>query len=382
MLRNELSIFQDPGSLPEGGVCAALIELTPGICARVRRSWEDAVLSEAPEHILVRYFHYQLDSVFAIANSYYKCGNKTEEPAWQLIVNLIDHLHVYYSCYFNCKAISPDLYRLHVSKQLKSKVDLVKNGLNTMNDAALGDMFLKYLNHAGCLDQSIKLSFQNLDYFIRLINNLAGIDYSLGNAEELFLNELFQSNFNHLSFFVYLQQQLSTKQEQALNPAEKLTTMREQQAAICSRPVIATLIYDEAWPSLKTMLGCWLEEAIHFTEQSIDDALKNGESIFPKIPVELPVAHFAYLTHLFVDENIFGNQNLKVLFRFFADHFQTKRQPAISPGGFSKAYYSADQQTAARVRALLEKMLTRIKRDFFPVMVAVSITAHFYPGMH
>jgi hypothetical protein len=360
-----------------------MTELTPEICAGVRHSWEDAILSEATEHTLVRYFHYQLDSIVEIANSLsYNCGGKSEEPACYLIVNLIDHLRVYYSCYFKSRAILPDIYRFKILMQQNSRVDLIKNGLKTMKVAALSDMFLEYLNHAACRDHSIKFNFQNLDYFTRLINTLARIDYNLGDAEELFINELFQSNFNHLSFFVFLQQQLCTKQDIAINPAEKLATMREQQVAICSRPINTTQIYDEAWPSLKTMLGCWLEEAIRRAEQSINDALKAGEVILFKIPVELPVAHLAYLTHLLANENIFGNQNLKVLFRFFAEHFQTKRQPAISPGGFSKAYYSADQQTAARVRALLEKMLTRIKRDFFLVMVAVSITTHFYPGTH
>jgi hypothetical protein len=54
------------------------------------------------------------------------------------------------------------------------------------------------------------------------------------------------------------------------------------------------------------------------------------------------------------------------VFKFFSRNFETKRQKSVSAGSLSKEYYSTSQVTAAVVRDMLQKMIARIDRNFFP----------------
>jgi hypothetical protein len=352
---------------------------------QVVKSWQDAVLSDMPEHSLVRYFNYQLELITKISDSQFNAPTpETHVNIQALLLALIDHLRVYYSCYFNTSADAPLAYCLRSAEQLSKWITLIRQGLLSPGvTPALRVVLYGWLQEMSKVGLQFTYSFRELQYFNSLVSKLSKMRFWSESAEEEIINCLILENFNHLSFFVFLQQRfLINEQQQKADLSLRLTDLRQHKLAVMSRPEAIGLSFDPAWPSLKTMLRAWLEEEITLSAQMIEDAVKTQTLTHQKIPVKIPVNHLAYLTRLFVEESTFGIQNLKVIFKFYADHIQTKRQPAISPGGFSKAYYSTDQQTAARVMALLQRMITRIKRDFFLVMVAVSTAALCCPGSH
>jgi len=119
-------------------------------------------------------------------------------------------------------------------------------------------------------------------------------------------------------------------------------------------------------------------EEIALTEKSL---CKGSEVVVPKIPLEMSVAHLSCLIRLLYEESVFATQNLQSIFKCFAGYFQSKRQAVISAGSLSKEFYSIDQHTAARVRDLLQRMVLRINRDFFPMAVAVNATILSYLSM-
>jgi hypothetical protein len=126
------------------------------------------------------------------------------------------------------------------------------------------------------------------------------------------------------------------------------------------------------------MVVNWLTEEIALKEKSLN---KRSEVIIPKIPLEMSVAHLSCLIRLLYEESVFATQNLQFIFKCFAGHYQSKRQAVISPGSLSKEFYSIDQHTAARVRDLLQRMVQRINRNFFPMAVAINATVLSYLSM-
>jgi hypothetical protein len=85
-----------------------------------------------------------------------------------------------------------------------------------------------------------------------------------------------------------------------------------------------------------------------------------------KLPLKCSVAQLGCLLRLLYDEGCFPASSVTELVRFSAAHFQTKKQAAIAAGGLSKEYYGTSQVTAAGCRGLLEKMIKKIDKQFFP----------------
>jgi hypothetical protein len=123
------------------------------------------------------------------------------------------------------------------------------------------------------------------------------------------------------------------------------------------------------------MLKGWLtEEADRLEKQlSAEIALNLSTGILDKIGLDLSVAQLACLIRALFDASITASDSLTAVFKFCTLHFTTRRQLTISQGSLSKEYYSITQKTASGVLDLLQKMTERIKRDYFPVLVAVSV---------
>jgi hypothetical protein len=85
-----------------------------------------------------------------------------------------------------------------------------------------------------------------------------------------------------------------------------------------------------------------------------------------QLALTLPVPQFALFIRLFQLAGCFREANLARIHRFFTTHFTSKRQDHISPKSFAKAFYGADQSTAAMVRGALQQMLQFIDQHYFP----------------
>jgi hypothetical protein len=97
-----------------------------------------------------------------------------------------------------------------------------------------------------------------------------------------------------------------------------------------------------------------------------------------KLTLQLSVAQLACIIKLFYRAGIYGDTPLTDIFKFTAQHFCTKRQPAMSWQSLSKEYYGLDLVNAGRVRILLKQMITYINEHFFPVMAAIGVVIGAY----
>ncbi len=385
MLRNELQEIENLLFAIRLSDSNAIAEMDISVlCSRIRRGWEEAAFSGRPDYSLVRYFHYQLKGISKISDTLFRLpGEQDTGGAQGELLALIDHMEIYYAPYFDADARLPAAYHQKFACGLSANVKMISGRLQTSKlSNSLKTCLFNWLDELSAIGCHERYAFRSLTYFEKMINGLLGIDLRETGAEDQLISLLSRSNFNHLAFFAYRQDMMRGIFE-GLIPAEKLRYLRLQKAAVLSCPVANHLIYDAGWPSLKTMVDDWLREEIGLAELELrneDEAGVGGH--LPKLHVELSVAHLACLIRLFVEESVFGKQNLKIIFKCFAGYYQTKRQPIISPGSLSKEYYSIDQHTAARMRDLLQKMVQRINRNFFPVMAVISITILSHPGTH
>jgi hypothetical protein len=242
---------------------------------------------------------------------------------------------------------------------------LESGGIDPALTACLSRWFHLVSEHIGTKG----FSFRSLHYFEYIIDQLSEVDGLSTDAETSLVSLLVRSNFNNLSFFVYLQDNIRNAAEYLGDKAERLDYLIKQKALMMSSPEVKNCVYDPAWPSIKTMITEWLQEEIMLAEKSLAD---KDQVAVSKIPLEMSVAHLSCLIRLLYEESVFATQNLQFIFKSIAGHYQSKRQTVISPGSLSKEFYSIDQHTAARVRDLLQRMVQRINRNFFPVVFAIN----------
>lgn len=381
MLRNELKEIEE--ILVKQGFSDFNNETSISInyrCKQILRAWEEAVFSNSSEISLMRYFHYHLDHIINVCTKLYSLPDSARFLIQQNeLLSLIDHLRKYYSNYFNESAFAPIIYHQQLVSQHSEIISLVVN--NVRNGRLHPDLKACLLNWISDMSDSIgtrKYTFHSLYYFENIIGKIAEIDYTSEYAENLLLSIFTRSNFNSLSFFVYRQDTIRNSSGQFHTQEEKLNYLCRQKADILAIPEMKNIAFDPLWPSLKTMIGNWLTEEIALTEKSLR---KGSEVAVPKIPLEMSVAHMSCLIRLLYEESVFATQNLQSIFKCFAGYFQSKRQTVISPRSLSKEFYSIDQHTAARVRDLLQRMVLRINRNFFPMAVAINATALSYLSM-
>jgi len=381
MLKNELKEIEEILIGQENsyrtGIAQINLETHFGL---ICKAWEEAIFSNTPEDALVRYFHYHLDIISTIsntlANSHY---SETNVLLQNELLALINHLRKYYPSYFNEDAIAPMAYHQRLASQLTGDIcaiqkTLKSSGLNISLIACLLKWFSVMSEDIG----RVKFTFRSLSYFECIIHQLGSLDCHSHNAEKLLVSLLIRSNFNNLSFFVYYQDTIRNAFCDFRHTQERLNYLVEQKAEVSSSPEAKNIAFDPSWPSIKTMIGDWLKDEIVLAEKFLT---KGSEVVVPKIPLEMSVAHLSCLIRLLYEEGVFATQNLQFIFKFFAGHYQSKRQAVISPGSLSKEFYSIDQHTAARVRDLLQRMVLRINRNFFPMAVAINATVLSYLSM-
>jgi len=377
MLKNELQYIEELLLTTETFSTDTISEIDiDWQCKLIREAWEKAIFSDLSEHSLMRYFHFHLDGLSKLSDRFHLSNENDFKDIVEALLTLIDSLRNSYSPYFNLDACAPFVFRQKLMVQLGTGISLVNNSLKVSKlGFTLKTCLLDWLNELTEMNDSVRHTYRSLCYLEQIVNQILNIDLQSDNAEELLVTILSQSDFNHLSFFVYRQNSIRETLSGYTSAQERLDYLQVQKARTLSCPEVKNLSYDSSWPSLKTMLSTWLQEEICLAEQAFRKEIEvKAESNVPKLPIQMSVAHMACIIRLLFEESVFATNNLKLIFKCFAGHYQTKRQSAISPGSLSKEFYSIDQHTAARVRDLLQKMVLRINRNFFPVWVVINAT--------
>lgn len=348
---------------------AAFLRALAAQCALLKRKWVQNLFSAVKETVLLRYIHYHQAGVTGLANRVTRAASN--------------------------HGIIADLYAA-VSSELAALVDFLKENFYAYFDKDHPVMLGRWASHTNeimgllaevknalppveadrspiiALEAGIKaklqeghhtpLSYRQLENYTAMLESI--LLQHRGNAPlttVVTFQELYRHNFNSYYFGRWYQHQQNTI----------LSNLSAEQQAVHIRKEISLLegIYvepgnqfDPELPPVNSQLLAWLEsllpKADHHNIVSV-----NGHE---RMPLQFSVAQFAFFIRLCYLEGCFQVQNISAILRFCTHHFETKKQLHISVKSFARAFYGADQATAAVVRDFLQRMINVINKTYFP----------------
>ncbi|QHS56563.1 hypothetical protein GWR56_13800 [Mucilaginibacter sp. 14171R-50] len=324
-----------------------------------------------------RYFNYHLQELTVITNAA-DSGIAVDHCLSIELLALIDHLWMNHSVYLDGNITAPPAYQ----KKYIAAIALTTGNVNAKLRAArvrgkLKDCLLNFMS--GMTSAGIPKSFHDLNYFQAWLYRLSDLDFQQPEVESAIHAALESLNFNDLSYLNFRQGVYGGK---ALPAAEKIRYLKAEKARLMLLSETPVAPCRPGWPSLGFMLCGWLSEEIAAVEYESRQVAGNPSMPPQKVPLNLSVAHLACFLKLLCCESVPADLNLTRLFQFVAGHFSAKRQKNISARSLSKEYYSTTQVTAAKVQGMLQQMIARINRLYFPLVawLAAGAALGFLPG--
>lgn len=330
MLKNELGLLAQWVS---SGVGQATLRKE---IKRIQNSWTGVLLSGSKEEVIRRYFRYQQTVLLEISDE----TNSVHSPEFAgSVLELHDFLMRFFKRYLDADLKVPYPLLPGIRKRMNAAADQV----SSVKDLELRSCLMDFVKD---VERTVRLSCREQDYFF-------AVCHAAGQNEAL--DEVLSTmNFNHIGFCRRYQGQLE-QQWAGLQSQERLAAMKKQMIRVKAMPLLSGLAYDPRLPSVPGQMEAWLTAVIHQETSQVQ-----------KLGLNITVAQLALLVRMLAEEGFFVSQSIAELLRFFAAHFTTKKQEHISYGSMNKLYYSADQFTAFAIRAMLQKMVGRINKMFFP----------------
>jgi len=352
---------------------------------KIRATWDMVVFSRVASCSLKRYFQLHLEGILDILDtfSYFEDSDNKESQIVVLkyirsnLESLLMYLKKNFYIYLNLNIKAPQYIKRTFLNSLQFDIYSLKDFLFTAAiDVDLKTCLSVWLEQVKKESATKEYTFAMLDYIIDILTEIKkDLQLEEIDATATLSENLMFANFNYLGFFQYRQLQIQ-KGTTNIDDKTKLKILKDERLLLKFSEE-STVVYDNRWPSLKTMLLIWVGEEIESTQQSIKENEKKYKLLHRhKLYYNISVAHLALLTKLFQKENFFGDVSLTEIFKFMSIHYRTKRQDNISLGSISKSFYSTDQVTAAVVKDKLQNMINRINRDFFPVLIVAMLFVH------
>jgi len=342
------------------------------ICDELRQTWRETAFSTMPDYALKRYFSFQLESIRDILDtSSFPELHDQGHPVKDELISLINYQFQYFKNHLDADLVSPRLYRIYKLASLDRIVnDLMQKLKHSAIDEKLRNIVESYLEEMRRMDPAIYDTYHSLNYFEKFMSELLRLNLVTLGAEDLLILKLINLNFNHAGFYSYLRNKICMEIAH-LDKVAAIQLLEMEKGAIVHR-LHDNLIYDKAWPGITEMLSAFLNEEIQKINALSSLVPYDRQAPVTKLNLDLSVAHLALLIKLFFEENFLKNNTLTSVFKFVSRNYSTKRQLNISPASLSKEFYSVNQVTAAVVRDMLQKMIARINRTFFPVLAVIS----------
>lgn len=335
---------------------------------RVREAWLNAVFSEKPKGSLERYFLFHLEGISKISDTLFELSCPEAKSIKEEMLDLIVHLRDFYYQLISWETIAPAAYHQYHLDRLNPVLSIVRAQLSRPEvHPLLKKAIESWLTGISAVRGRQRFTFRNLFYMEKLVRALASLDCKAEFLSDSIVSVLYHSNFNHLSFLKYLQSSICEIATSCVGQKEEAMFFRLKEAEFSSIPLEQGCAFDDFWPTIKVMITDWLKERVKFSESASQKTQEDIKNLYPaKLGMKISVSYMACLIKLFYEEELFATENLTSIFKFYASNFTSKRQPVISQDSLSKEYYSLDAHTAARIKKILQNMIDRLNRGFFP----------------
>jgi len=333
----------------------------------IQEAWLNEIFSDLPKSSLKRYLQFHLEGIAKISDALHGFPAQEAGGAQRELLSLIDHLNDFYFELLNWDSNAPAAYHRRHIAGLAPLMDSVRVHLNwPAIPELLKNSIQSWFNEISDFSSHAKYTYRSLTYLDDVVRKLNGLDWESEGISEALVTLLYQANFNHLSFFAYLQMDIKLNLARISGQSNPANGYRTMDAYYSSIPLKRNCIYDDAWPSIKAMVSGWLQELIKCSGTVSQEENVPERQFTGKLGLNISVADIACLIRLLYEENVFGTENLRSIFKFYAENYQSKRQPAISWESLSKEYYSLTFHNTSGMQKILQRMIDKLNRGFFP----------------
>ncbi|WDF80753.1 hypothetical protein PQ469_12120 [Mucilaginibacter sp. KACC 22773] len=382
---HHLHLLSELENLLTGNYTDDILKKLDEVIVKVRASWTFTAFSALTEPAMRRYFTHQLLFISGAPEKYFNNRSQrlvenrlTHSIITEKVCLLADDLLTYYGNYPDKTIPVAISYRQHYTKNLKDTGIKICNALEDSPVKPKITEFLKRYIEDMTDDKNVSCSLSQLVYFKQVIDELSTIipDANSGNFPQLVYQKLIALELNQFDVLVVQQEEILREISGKPKPNQlSLLKHYTELFSYLSKGEISR--YDDRWPPLSQILSDWLQEVKESLEPANHPSPSHQAANNKRLKLEFSVSHLACLIRLFFKEHLINAVPLTEIFDFFAENFSTKRQEFISAHGLSKEYYSKNQVTAAEMKAILQKMISRINQDYFPVVAAIGVTIFF-----
>jgi len=346
-------------------------------CASLKEKWVHELFSNIKEPVLTRYVQYHQAGITSLSNQvsvripstffqgienslyrlYYGVVNDLEE----LLRFLRQGFYKYFDYNF---PVSTELCRVQ-SKEIFALLADIKAALEkSAVDALLIKAITLSIENRLIDARQSGISYRQLEYCQALLNS---INQSISEQAELttlsLWLQLYRQNFNSYYFNHWYQEYLSAIISGIAEP-KKQAAVTVEIKQLKSIFVEQDKIFEPELLPINIQLLDWLQLFLPGADANLKEVFKiNGHE---RMPLKFSVTQFALFIRLCYLEACFPIHNISDILRFFTQHFETKKQLNISFKSFARAFYGADQATAAVVRDFLQRMINTINKTYFP----------------
>jgi len=349
-----------------------------GACSTLKEKWAHELFSAVKEHVLIRYVQYHQAGITSLSNlismkipdAYFQgIGDQVHHLYFAIVADLEDLLRFlkqgFYKYFDIDHRVSNDRCRKQAT-QILLLLEETKAAFSETNiDRLLADAILVSVKNKIRDAKQFGISYRQLDYCQSLLSTIREkLEENSGLSTDEFAQELYRQNFNSYHFNQWFQVSLSA----IINAASE----NKREKIIFREIELLKLIFVERDKIFEPELPPVDEQLLPWLEQFLPAQIKNNPNKILKynghhrMPLQFSVIQFALFVRLCYLEGCFHINNISDIFRFFTQHFETKKQLNISFKSFARAFYGVDQATAAVVRDFLQRMINTINKIYFP----------------
>ncbi|HVW95876.1 MAG TPA: hypothetical protein VHA56_07905 [Mucilaginibacter sp.] len=349
-----------------------------GACSALKDKWVHELFSAVKEHVLSRYVQYHQAGITSLSdtmslkipNAYFEgIGDKVHHFYYAIVADLEDLLQFlklgFYKYFDIDHRVSSELCRVQ-AEQILLLLEETKAVFSRTNiDRVLAEAIALSVKNKITDAKQSGISYRELDYCRAMLTTIREkLKESPSLETDGFAQELYRQNFNSHQFNQWYQHHLSVIINAASeNRREKIILQEIRLLKLIF--VEKDKIFEPDLPPVNEQVLSWLEQflPVQNTSNTNDNLKYNGHH---RMPLQFSVTQFALFVRLCYLEGCFHINNISDIFRFFTQHFESKKQLNISFKSFARAFYGVDQATAAVVRDFLQRMINTINKIYFP----------------
>jgi len=378
LLKSELSnleacvgiILNNNEIIKSGGTSAgqgALYDQFHTACVELKQRMISEVFGPSKDHVIRRYVQFHQAGLITLSDIIFQQVRKVDVPMVpgksELLIRVLNTLQELLD--FIGQQFYPHFDVLHGISQYAS--DITSNNFRTKVetlapllerqpiDPSLVTVFYESMEE--CLDQLRlqPITYEQANYMDQLLKLVYFQleEQTIDTAR--FAGLLYRQNFNSTSFESWYRKYHLTVHNGKLAD-ERLSAIE---------PVLQEIGISVNRKPIDVLLREWTTVLLTSNGES-SKRVKIQEPKISRLPLVLSVPQLALFVRLCYLEGCFQISNISNIMRFFTDHFESKKQPQVSLKSFNRAFYSADQGTAAIVRDFLQRMILMIDKTYFP----------------